>query len=642
MTKFLFFCLVLFSLSFGAQQKFLEVPRLADRDVASLKSEKFPEAPAEILYRSSHFRLNYDGQMTNTVTQRVKIYRKNDAADFLSHEIPVYDNGKGDREMLSGLKAYTYNIENGKVVVTKVERDEKFQSRENKKYSITKFAFSNVKDGSVVEFTYAIITPFVSSTPRVLMEEEIPIRYGEFVLDTPKPIGYSINYKGEVAPTTREVGPRHIYGGEYETFRFGYDNVPAFVSEKFVRNNNNYKTSIKAELNSTFINNNFKSYALTWEDIRKRLYANDNFGSQLRRQNAVKNVLPADIRAIENPEKRAVAVLDFVQKNYTWNKKFDVVAENEVRETLNTKMGGAAELNFLLILLLRSANISANPVVMSTVKNGVLLSYNPSLSQLNYVVAGVDIGKEIYLLDATQKMAGLNLISPNALNQYALLMTEKEVKQLNVFYPYQSETLLTVNASMAPDGSFTGSFTDRDTKLYGMMVHDTYLEDPEKYLHSYKDRYKFALSNIKQGRVGDDGFETSFDFSADTFADGVGKKIVFNPLLFLHSENHDFDQKTKRRADLEFVSGYDRHKKVVITLPPGYGFENVPKTKKFRTEDDGLSYEYVVTQEGQTLTVKTAVKVDGSLFPADYYPAFAQIFDNIVKLESQVVSAVRK
>ena len=34
--------------------------------------------------------------------------------------------------------------------------------------------------------------------------------------------------------------------------------------------------------------------------------------------------------------------------------------------------------------------------------------------------------------------------------------------------------------------------------------------------------------------------ETSFDFTSDTFVDGVGGKFIFNPLLFLYSKNHRF------------------------------------------------------------------------------------------------------
>ena len=90
------------------------------------------------------------------------------------------------------------------------------------------------------------------------------------------------------------------------------------------------------------------------------------------------------------------------------------------------------------------------------------------------------------------------------------------------------------------------------------------------------------------------------------------------------------------------MSAYDRIKKVTITIPDGYVFENVPKSKKFRTDDDAISYVYEVKQEGNKLTVETTTSIDDSTFPKEYYPAFKQIFDNITKLEGQVVTAVKK
>lgn len=624
-----------------SQHKFLDTPKLSEEDLKSEKSAKFGDVPAEILYRSYHFRIDYDGSLYKNIVSRVKIYNKDNAADYLNQEIAVYDDNRGSRETLSNLKANTYNFENGKMVATKISKDEKFKSKEDKNYNITKFAFANVKNGSVVEYSYTVLTPFLSSTPRVLIEEEIPVRYIEYVFDTPKPLGYSINYKGSLSPTHRVMEEKQLYGNEYQTYRFAYENVPAYKEEKYVMNNNNYKTGIKAELNSTLINNVFKSYATTWEDIRKRLYEHDDFGLQLNREGVVKNLLPAEIKDLPTLQK-ADAVLKFVQKNYTWNNEDEVFTDKGVKNLVSTKIGNTAEINLLLTMLLRSVGINADPVVMSTVNRGFLLSYNPSITQLNYVISSFVDNNKIYLLDGAYKHSEINMIAPKALNYYGLIMGKKDVKQIDIFYPDVSKTLLTVDANLNSDGTIDGRFSDRDTKLYAMVVNERYVNDKDKFAKSYKDEYKFSLSNMKHSLLDNNDFETVFDFSADTFVDAIGSKLVFNPLLFLYAQNHEFKQDTERKAPLEFYSPNDRVKKVTITLPEGYAFENLPKSKKFRTEDNALQYTYLVTQNGNKLTVETTTQIDDSVFPKEYYPAFTQIFDNITKQEAQVVTAVKK
>lgn len=633
--------MIMFAFSFS-QDKFLKTPDLSDQDLQSAKSAKFPEAAAEILYRSVHFIIETDGTLNQEVVQRVKIYDKNNASDFLDVRVGLYSDGKGSSETLTKLKAYTYNFENGKKTETKVEKDEKYKSKEDKNYTITKFAFPNVKDGSVIEYSYTILTPFLGSTPRVLIENDIPVRYVEFVFDTPKMLGYTINYKGDLNPTNRNVEERMIYGIPYQTYRFAYENVPAYLEEKYVQNNDNYKTGIKAELNSTNFQNKFKSYAVTWKDIQERLYKHDSFGQQLKRQNLADEILPAEIKALPTVKEKANAILKYVQKNFTYNREDDIATDKGIKNLTSTKIGNVAEINLLLTMLLRSAGIEADPVVLSTVKRGFLLAYNPSISQLNYVIASFRDQGQLYLMDGTLKQSEINMIAPKALNYSGILMGKDYIKELSIFYPDVSKTMMNIDAKMNPDGTFEGHFDDRNTKLYAMLNNEIYTQDKETFQKKYKEDYKFPYTNLKQGIQENNDFVSSFDFSGDTFADAIGNKIAFNPLLFLFSQNHDFNQTGPRKAPLEFYSAFDRVKKVTITIPDNYEFQNVPKSKKIRTEDNGIQYTYLVEQEGNKLTVETTVQVDDSVFPKEYYPAFKQIFDNITQLESQVVTAVKK
>jgi hypothetical protein len=77
-------------------------------------------------------------------------------------------------------------------------------------------------------------------------------------------------------------------------------------------------------------------------------------------------------------------------------------------------------------MLLRSADIDADPVVLSTVKRGVLLSYSPSIAQLNYVLASFEDEGKFYLLDGTVKQSEINMIAPKALNYYGLAVGKRK------------------------------------------------------------------------------------------------------------------------------------------------------------------------------------------------------------------------
>ena len=644
MKKNLFFLLVLL-LNFGfAQKNFKTLPKISPEDFAQQKSTITPDAPAEYLHRSMRHVILTDGTIETTYISRMIIYDKDKADSYLSPEFSIYETDDREREQILSFNAVTYNLEGGKVVTNKVEKDSKFRSKEDKNYTVTKFTFPNVKNGSIVEYKYSIGAPsrFLWSIDRFMIETSLPQRYVDYFLDSPKYLGYNINYKGEVMPKARQVEQMIIYGSEYQVYRFGYENVPAYKDEMYVLNDNNQKTSIKAELNSTHINNEYKSYATSWEDIRKRLNDYDDFGGQIKKMNLVKELLPQDVTKIATKLDRANAILKYVQSNYTWNKEVSVATEKGVKNLISSKSGNSAEINLLLLMLMRSTGLDANPVVLSTIDRGELLGYVPSIAQLNYVFVGVELDKNFYYFDATSKNARVYELPRRALNKTGVLLTDSGAKVVDVFYPKKSSTYLTVDAKLLPDGTFSGKFSDRDTNLYANLVNELYNDGKEDHIKLYKDKYKFALSDINCKLREDGDFETTLNFNSDTFVDAIGNKLAFNPLLFLYAKNHDFNQTDVRRAPIDFFTANEKVKKVEIVLPEGYVFENVPKAKKFRTDDDSIQYSYVPTLDGNKLTLETKVTIGDSTFPKEYYPAFKQIFDNITKLEGQVVTAVKK
>ncbi|WDF46750.1 DUF3857 domain-containing protein [Chryseobacterium sp. KACC 21268] len=654
-TKILQFVLTCIVLPIFGQYKFLDLPKLDAEDLKLTSYSKNPSEPAEVLYKTFHYYIT-DGELHLDVVSRVKIYKKDDAKKFLEEEIYTYQSKSKSEEKITSLKVNTYNLENGKIAATSVDKNSKFKSKENKNISVTKFAFENVKDGSIVEYKYSVLSPFLYVIPKVMIEDEVPIRYLEYVFDAPKQFGYNINYKGELKPFKQEVTEKILYGADCRTYRFAYKDIAAYKDEKYVNNIENYRTSIRLELNSTdfpltggnsvydgALRGGFKSYGVTWQDIRKQLYEDENFGDELKRSSLVKDLLPEDIKSIKNEEQRAAAVLKFTQGRYSWDGEYSAFSDKGIRNLINTKSGNSAEINLLLILLMRSAGLNAEPVLLSTVGRGILTGYSPSIGMLNYVLASIDINGKFTLYDATSKMTSPNIIRPAALNYYGFVMTKTDAKQIHVLCPEKSMTYLTVDAKLNPDGTFAGNFSDRDTMLYAMMNNERHDKDKTEYQkENYKERYKFPYSNIKSGVTEKGDFETSFDFDSDTFVDGIGGKLVFNPLLFLYNKSHEFDQTETRRSPIELYTGYDKIKKVTITLPDGYAFENVPKSKKFRTEDNAIQYVYKVTQEGNKLTVETTTTVEDPVYPKEYYPAFKQIFDNITKMEGQVVTAVKK
>ena len=62
-------------------------------------------------------------------------------------------------------------------------------------------------------------------------------------------------------------------------------------------------------------------------------------------------------------------------------------ASNSLRNVMNKEKGSSAEINMILIAMLRSAGLNADPVILSTRSNGSLNQNSAMMQQFNYLVA---------------------------------------------------------------------------------------------------------------------------------------------------------------------------------------------------------------------------------------------------------------
>src|SRR3569833_3786423 len=65
-------------------------------------------------------------------------------------QIPLYIDGS-DEERVDNIKATTYNLENGKVVETKLDKASVFREKVDKHRITKKFTMPNVKEGCIIE-----------------------------------------------------------------------------------------------------------------------------------------------------------------------------------------------------------------------------------------------------------------------------------------------------------------------------------------------------------------------------------------------------------------------------------------------------------------------------------------------------------
>src|SRR5687768_6995230 len=120
----------------------------------------------------------------------------NSAYDLANVTIPLYVDGKFE-ESVEKLRAVTYNLENGKVVQSKLEKHNVFNERVDKKKTIKKFTLPQVKEGSILEYEYEIKSDFIDRPdPWFFQSQTSPELWSEFSFSVPEFFSYNLITSG--------------------------------------------------------------------------------------------------------------------------------------------------------------------------------------------------------------------------------------------------------------------------------------------------------------------------------------------------------------------------------------------------------------------------------------------------------------
>src|SRR5690606_34800525 len=96
-------------------------------------------------------------------------------------------------EKISDITATTYNIENGKVTQVKLEKSAIFEENYDENHTLAKFTFPNIKEGSVITYSYTLESPYIYKYKDWEFQSDIPKLYSEY--NTSIPANYEYNIK---------------------------------------------------------------------------------------------------------------------------------------------------------------------------------------------------------------------------------------------------------------------------------------------------------------------------------------------------------------------------------------------------------------------------------------------------------------
>lgn len=597
-------------------------------------------ASAAILYKKQNTYLvssNGESRLVTDVHERVKIYTK-EGFEYATKTINLYKN-RSSKEQMKKLKAVTYNMENGKMVETELEKDGIFKTNLSYNYDQVKFTMPNVQEGSILEFQYKINSPFIWNIDEFRFQYDIPVFKMLAEIRTPKGFRFRQTPKGyyPVYPRTYRENDNRI-GMEVIVNEYSVNNMPAMKAESYVDNINNYRTGVMFELVSVELPGLFRSYAQTWKDVAQTIGSSDDYKNELDKTNSFDDELDALLATKTSQVDKMKTIFKYVKENISWNGLDGKYFFNGLKKTLKEKKGNAADINLLLVAMMRYAGIDANPVIISTKDNSV--PFFPTVDRLNYVIAYATINEKPYFMDGTEEFSDINVLPVKDYNWKGILVDNprKVWKQIDLVSPGLSSSMYSMDIDLSDDGTAEGtckSRFDRHSAIsfrnsYKSSDLETFLSKKESMMSDIEiDEYDTQNVENYEGRVSE-----SFKFFDDYGADEADGKLYLKPLGFLAMEENPF-KVNKREYPVDFGYPFKDIYMVKLNLPEGYKIESYPESKSLKLPDGLGSFKYHITPRDNQVDLVVNFEIKSSMIPATYYPLLKEFFNQVVNKEAE-------
>ncbi len=647
------FCFI-FSFSVAQKQDFdIQSYRANLKDLRATAYSKDSTANAYFLEENGYSRYENDGDY-NVITNyaaKIKILNKEgyEQGDIV---IPLYKN-KSIKERIRNLQAVTYNLEDEKVTTIKLSK-KKVYTEENDDYDLVKFSFPDVKEGSVLTYTYQKESPFRYSFETWNFQGDIPKQISTFETRIPANFNYNI----------RKIGPLKLSEEKNDLIKecfqpegssrngdcihsyYEMENIPAFIEEAYLTSKNNYLSRLVYELKEvTRLDGYVKKYTKSWKDVDLEIKGMKSIGRQLRRSGPIKNLLPDSISAMPNSIDKAKQIYRFVQLNYKWDEEYHIYRDMNIKDVVKDKAGNVTGINILLHNLLELEGFNVLPVLSATRNAGFPSKLHPVLNDFNYMLVQLNLEEKQLLLDATEKYLAFGDLPFRALNGFGRLMDFKNGSSwVDIKAGHLSNITFRDSIRIQGDGKVLGTSRHFMAGMHALSAR-------QKIDKIQTDEIAGALTNPADftGII-----STSFEkentpgeplqiiHKLENATQKINDIIYLNPFSFHFFEKNPLQlQERTYPIDFGFKDVYSYA--VNVEIPENYKITEMPEQKLIRLPEGGGNLQFMVQQfDERNLQVQWRISFPRASYGPGYYPYLKKFFDNIIEIQNQSVIVLKE
>lgn len=568
---------------------------------------------------------------------RIKIL-KTEGLKWADVGIPLINSGSIG-EKVSKLKAATYTLENGRIIKSEMDKEGVFKERFNKFLFLQKFTLPNVKEGSIIEYSYEVNSDFINF-PNWQFQYEIPVRWSEYWAKFPDFFVFEKYMQGYLAPTKYEIKNESRTGYQVNGHHWIFENVPAFKEEPFITTEDDYISKINFAL--SYINSPgqpTREIMGTWSKLNTNLLEDEDFGKVVSGSAFLKKKAEEITAGLTTSSDKIKAIYTYVQQSIEWDGTKDIYAD-QLKKVFEVKKGTAADINFALAALLDKAGITVDMVLISTRDHGFIRKQCPMSRQFNYVVCLVQFDDKIQLLDATNKYLSIGVLPDYCLNGEGLIISKTRHGWIKIEAKTKAKTSVSTDLKIDETGTLLGTITYSCDGYDGANVRSEYQQMGEKeYIKNFLEEKNLESTSSKFENLEDitQPFKHKLDdVTLQNQATSSGNLIYINPLGEEAIKENPFKLE-ERIYPVDFGKPIEKSYIGKISIPDGYAVDEVPQTKIFLLPNGGGKYTFSITVTNNVISVVSILQVNKTLFTQMEYPVLREFYNQVVAKQAEQI-----
>ena len=658
--KKLIITLFLAVIGLSVQAQNLKFGKPSNEEIDMTVYEKDPEASAVVLCHLTTVKyqvdfLNY--LVDYDVKKRIKVL-KEEGREYANITIPYIYNPEDEYglEQIEDFKATVYNVENGKVVKTKIGKERVFTERINEDYMVAKVAIPQVKVGSVIEYEYRLHSNIFFHIYDWNATDEIPVAFAKYELTIPVIFIYNVETTG-LQPLASQVKQGTI---QFKTSTNDLQNLSschtniytcvgrdlqAVKKDRFVWNEKDYYTKVTAELKGINIPNGpYQEVRKTWDQVDDVILSHSDFGGRLNNHSKFRDELEANgIAEISSLQQKVMAVYKLLKQKVAWNGQYELLPRS-ASEVIKKGNGSNADLNMMLINMLGDVGVKAVPVVMSTRSHGRLPQTYPSLHKLNTFIVGIPNNGTMLYLDASCTDGYLNVLPANLYTAQArIIQKSAKGKWENLQKVGEGKTLVNIKAILTAEGEMKGTAS--------VLYTGNMAAEERKAFRTASDSIAFVTDKARQNSIEitdckmtdhrDMAPTLKEEYTFIRHGDVTGDHIYINPYPEVPITNNPFLE-ADRLLPVEFPFKQMFNMTVRLRLPEGWELEEMPKNSIITAKDKSISGDLLCDQdESGELVLQYRFRLNNVVYTNEEYDTLKQLFE-LFAIRSKDMLVVKK